>query len=94
MRSSQKQCEHVTVLNDIVIMQHHDGFWETCPIANCAITWQGKPSVTLLTDDDRETPLPIAGNEHTLADELATHGITIRRGAHAMSSSDTAIEGY
>ncbi len=92
MRSSQMQSEHVTVLDQVVIMQHKDGFWETYPLTNCSIIWQGKPSVTLLTDEDKETVLTISGAEHTLADAMAGH-FALRGPTRAMSSSDADIEG-
>lgn len=93
MRTSDRESENVTVLDQIVIVQHMDGFWETYPLANCAIIWHGKPTVMLLTDQDQETLLPISGKDHTLADELATH-TSIRHGTSLpMGSSNEAIQG-
>lgn len=70
MRSSQMQCDSVTVLDQVVLAQHPDGFWETLPLSNCSIIWQGKPAVTVLLEDGTERMLPITGRDHTLADEL------------------------
>lgn len=94
MRSSQMQSENVTVLDQMVIMQHRDGFWETYPLVNCAIIWEGKPTITLITERDEETMLPLQGREHTLADQLAERGlgVGITRGpARGMGSSEGEI---
>jgi hypothetical protein len=72
MRSSQIECDSVTVLDQIVLAQHPDGFWETFPLSNCAIIWSGKPAVSIIVDG-KDTALAIEGKEHTLADELAQH---------------------
>jgi len=93
MRTAQRESDDVTVLDQMVILQHHDGFWETYPLSNCSIIWQGKPSVALLTEEDRETLLPISGRDHTLADELAAHSFIHRGHTQAMASSDSAIDG-
>jgi hypothetical protein len=94
MRTSHRESENVTVLDQTVIMQDRDGFWETFPLANCSIIWQGKPVVTLITLDDKETALPIEGKDHTLADELAAHSLGLSRGPmRAMETSDKKIEG-
>src|SRR5580704_11363347 len=70
MRSSQMESDSVTVLDQVVLAQHPDGFWETFPLANCSIIWTGKPTITLI-EDGRETELPITGRENTLADQMA-----------------------
>ena len=93
MRTSQRESDDVTVLDQMVILQHHDGFWETYPLINCSIIWQGKPTVTLLTEEDKETLLPLSGRDHTMADELALHRIGLRAPTRPMETSDTAIEG-
>jgi hypothetical protein len=92
MRASQIPSDNVTILDQIVIAQHKDGFWGTYPLANCSVIWQGKPVVTLVTEDDQETTLDIVGSENTLADELKSH-VTIRAKTTAMSTSDSAMEG-
>jgi hypothetical protein len=81
MRSSQMECDSVTVLDQVVLAQHPDGFWETMPLGNCSVIWQGKPSVSVIGADGAETPLAVQGKEKTLADELM-HG-----GAHATHQS-------
>lgn len=93
MRTAQRESDDVTVLDQMVILQHRDGFWETYPLANCSIIWEGKPSVSLLTEEDRETLLPISGRDHTLADELAQHSFIRRGHTHAMESSHESIDG-
>ena len=93
MRSAQRDSDDVTVLDQIVILQHHDGFWETYPLANCSIIWRGKPIVALLTEEDKETVLPISGRDHTLADEMATGLRSVRGPSLPMGSSDSAIDG-
>ncbi len=93
MRTAQRESDDVTVLNEIVILQHHDGFWETFPLANCSIIWRGKPQVTLLTEEDRETALPLSGRDHTMADHLAESGMNKRQNAVPMGTSDSPIEG-
>lgn len=93
MRSAQRESDDVTVLDQMVILQHHDGFWETYPLCNCSIIWQGKPTVTLVTEEDRETLLPLSGRDHTLADVLAEHSFIRRGPTRPMESSDTSIEG-
>jgi hypothetical protein len=70
IRSSQMQCESVTVIDQTVLAQHPDGFWESLPLSNCSIIWQGKPIVTVLLEDGTERPISITGKDHTLADEL------------------------
>ena len=90
MRTAQIESEHVTVLNDTVVLQLKDGLWATYPLLNCSIIWETKPSVTLVTDEDKETTLPISGEEHTLADSMHY----IKRGpTKAMTSSDEEIRG-
>lgn len=93
MRCSERESESITVLGDLVIVQHRDGFWETYPLVNCSIIWTGKPTVTLLTDEDQETLLPIVGKDHTLADELAEHGFLGRGPTKPMETSTGDIEG-
>jgi hypothetical protein len=88
MRTAQRESDDVTVLNNLVILQHHDGFWETFPLANCSIIWQGKPEVTLLTEEDRETLLPISGRDHTMADELVAHGLIRRQSTTPMRTHE------
>ena len=92
MRASQIPSDNVTILDQILIAQHKDGFWGTYPLANCSVIWQGKPVVTLVTDDDKETALNIVGNDNTLADELKSQ-VTIRAKTTAMSTSDSGMEG-
>ena len=92
MRASQIPSDNVTILDQILIAQHKDGFWGTYPLANCSVIWQGKPVVTLVTDDDRETNLNIVGTDNTLADELKSH-VNIRAKTTAMSTSDSGMEG-
>ncbi|MGO8671163.1 MAG: hypothetical protein ACLQVD_07365 [Capsulimonadaceae bacterium] len=70
LRSSQMQCDSVTVIDQVVIAQHPDGFWETVPLANCCIIWQGKPTISVVSENGEEFPLTVVGKEHTLADEL------------------------
>ncbi len=93
MRSSQRESDDVTVLDQMVILQHHDGFWETYPLINCSIIWQGKPTVTLLTEEDNETILPISGRDHTMADDLARNRFGHRGPTRPMETSDAAIDG-
>ena len=69
MRSSQMESDSVTVLDQVVLAQHPDGFWETFPLSNCSIIWSGKPTVTVI-EDGKEIDLAIAGKENTLADQL------------------------
>jgi len=71
MRSSQMECDSVTVIDQVVLAQHPDGFWETFPLSNCSIIWSGKPTVTVI-DGGKEIDLAIAGRDNTLADQL-TH---------------------
>ena len=92
MRASQIQSDNVTILDQILIAQHKDGFWGTYPLSNCSVIWQGKPVVTLITDDCKEAALNIVGTENTLADELKTQ-VTVRGKTTAMSSSETGMEG-
>jgi hypothetical protein len=70
MRSSQIECDSVTVIDQVVLLQHPDGFWETFSLSNCALIWSGKPVVSII-DAGKETPVLIEGKDHTLADELA-----------------------
>jgi hypothetical protein len=70
MRASQMESESVTVLDQVVLAQHPDGFWETFPLANCSIIWTGKPTVTVV-QDGQEVLLSIDGKDNTIADELA-----------------------
>lgn len=74
MRASQMQCDSVTVFDQVVLAQHPDGFWETFPLGNCSIIWQGKPEVTLVALDGSSSPLTISGNEKTFADTLTQTG--------------------
>jgi len=92
MRASQIPSDNVTILDQILIAQHKDGFWGTYPLANCSVIWQGKPVVTLVTEEDHETTLNIVGSENTLADELKSQ-VNIRGKTSAMSTSDTGMEG-
>lgn len=93
MRAAQRESEDVTVLDQMVILQHHDGFWETYPLINCSIIWKGKPTVTLLTEEDKETLLPLSGRDHTMADELMETRFGHRGKATPMGASDSAIDG-
>ena len=74
LRSSQMECESVTVLDQVVIAQHPDGFWETFPLGNCSIIWQGKPEISFIADNGTESPLAIHGKDKTIADALAQGG--------------------
>lgn len=71
LRSSQMESESVTVIDQTVIAQHPDGFWETFPLANCSINWRHKPVFTIINTDGTEVPLIVAGKDHTLADQIA-----------------------
>lgn len=73
MRASQMESDSVTVLDQVVLAQHPDGFWETFPLANCSIIWTGKPTVTVI-EDGKEVLLNVDGKDNTIADELANAG--------------------
>ena len=73
MRSSQMESDSVTILDQLVLAQHPDGFWETFPLANCSIIWTGKPTITLI-EGGREIEMAVTGKENTLADNLAHSG--------------------
>ena len=70
MRSSQMESDSVTVLDQVVLAQHPDGFWETFPLANCSIIWTGKPTISLI-ENGTEIVISVDGNTNTLADQLA-----------------------
>lgn len=87
LRASQMESDDVTVLGDLVIAQHKDGFWATYPLVNCSIIWNGRPEVTLIADVTCDTPLVLQGRLNTLADELASHPSKVSYGPRSMSSS-------
>src|SRR5580704_1687084 len=92
MRASQIASDNVTILDQLVIAQHKDGYWGTYPLANCSVVWDGKPVITHIGDDDHETKIALTGAEHTLADAMhGRAGFTTR--TKAMASSEGAIEG-
>ncbi len=71
MRAFQRESEDVTVLDQIVMLQHQDGYWETYPLSNCQIVWRGKPTITLLTEENKETVLPLVGRERPTVEARA-----------------------
>lgn len=71
IRASEKHCDHVVVYGDIVLMQYHDGFWETGSLTWCSITWSDKPEAFIVDEaTGRETPIDVKGNVNTIADNL------------------------
>lgn len=92
MRASQIPSDNVSIVDNIVIAQHKDGFWGTYPLVNCSVIWDGKPIVIHVGDDDHETILNIAGLDHTFADELTGKASFISK-TKAMATSEGAMEG-
>lgn len=89
MRASQMESDSVTVLDQVVLAQHPDGFWETIPLANCSIIWSGKPTITVI-ENGKETELTVIGKENTLADGLA-HSNQNKQLRFTMPSVQTAV---
>lgn len=93
IRASEKHCDHVVIYGDTVLMQYHDGFWESGSMTWCSITWSDKPEVYLVDEaTGRETPVDIKGNVNTIADNLK---FVLRKpgGFVPMSGTNENIEG-
>lgn len=91
VRASEKHCDHIFVFDQVVLMQYHDGFWETGNLASCSITWSDKPEVFIVDYLGKEIPLTVMGNINTIADNLK---IVLRKPMQnfvPMSSTDENI---
>jgi hypothetical protein len=94
IRASEKHCDHIFVYGDVILMQYHDGFWETGSVSYCSVTWSDKPEVYVVDEaTGREMPVEIKGNVNTIADNLK---IVLRKPMSQfvpMTSTDENIAG-
>jgi len=71
MRASKVESDNIHVMDQTVLMQHKDGFWEVYSLSNCSVIWLDKPNVYMVdVASGREVELPISGSAHTIADEM------------------------
>jgi len=90
LRASEKACDSILVFDDVVLMQHHDGFWETGSLSTCAIIWTHKPEVFLIDPTTgREIPMEVKGETNTIADGLK---VVLRRPANFFAPMESSTE--
>lgn len=94
IRASEKHCDHIVIFGETILMQYHDGFWESGSMSFCSVTWSDKPEVFIVDEaTGRETPVDVKGNVNTIADNLK---IVLRKPMNQfmpMSSTDENIAG-
>lgn len=94
IRASEKHCDHIVIYGDVILMQYHDGFWETGSVSYCSVTWEDKPELFIVDEaTGRETPVEVKGNTNTIADNLK---IVLRKPMNQflpMTSTDENIAG-
>lgn len=94
MRASERECETVMVYDYLVTAQHKDGFWETCHLGNCAISWKGKPLVFQVNPNTgEETRIEMGGNDDSLGDHFRFAARKTTASWTPMESTTEAIEG-